>query len=357
MSENQEFIDYIFSEKQYFLDEIFALESKEQEHELIKEFAYEIIYESPMRTRLNFCHMKSFAQFDAKKIPIQMTQIFMHEVHNFLVDDGGFTQEEIESATTDKKHLQFLYTISLEYFKQFRPMFYKIVVDSFFDLLKDVNSIKEIPEIAMEVVKGTVKHRSLMLETKTLQVANKPDQIWMQVQQANQKITKGINSLTSEIDSFEKKAKVLKMKLEAMDEAKKLTLDDLEEYSIEDIRDIFTEEDDDNKFERLILSFLSAGEMCYTMEQKAERGMINAKLPSQKADYKKIMEFFKSKKLNNTENALKIHYNDAMEELPKREKSIETRKEKLAVIEEKTLDQIEPFLKKVKEVMVKNLMH
>jgi len=355
MSENQEFIDYLFSESKYFLDEIFNLEDKEQEHALIKDFAIEIIYESPMRTKLNFCYMNSFAQFDIKKIPIQMTQIFMHEVRNFFKEDGGFSEEDISAATTDKKHLQFLYAMSVEFFKRYRPMFYKIIVDTFFELLKDVKSIKEIPLIATEVVHGTVKQHSLMLEGKTKQVANKPDQIWMQVQQANQRITKEIDKLKSEISDFEKKVKLLSMRLEAMDDAKGITQDDLEAYTLDEIRDIFTEDDDDNKFEKLVLSYLSSGDLSYFMEQKAERGIINAKLPTQKADFRNIAKFFASKKFNNTENALKIQRNDAEEELPKREKSVSDRKEKLEIIESKTLDQIEPFLKRVKEVMIKNL--
>jgi len=357
MSENQEFIDYLFSESKYFLDEIFALEDKEQEHALIKDFAIEIIYESPMRVKLNFCYMNSFSQFDIKKIPIQMTQIFMHEVRNFLTDDGGFTEEDITAATTEKKHLQFLYAMSVEFFKKYRPMFYKIIVDTFFELLKDVKSIKEIPVIATEVVQGSVNQRSLMLEGKTKQVANKPDQIWMQVQQANQKIAKEINKLKSEISDFEKKIKILGMKLEAMDEASGITMEDLESYTLDEIRDIFTEEDDDNKFEKLVLSYLSAGELSYFMEQKSERGIINAKLPTQKADFKNIAKFFASKKFNNTESSLKLHRKEAEEELPKREKSLEVRQEKLELIESKTLDQFEPFLQRVKEVMVKNLAH
>jgi len=354
MGENQEFIDYLFSESKYFLDEIFALEDKEQEHDLIKDFALEIIYESPVRTRLNFCYMNSFSQFDIKKVPIQMTQIFMHEVRNFFEEDGGFSEEDITAATTDKKHLQFLYTLSVDFFKRYRPMFYKIIVDTFFELLKDVKSIKEIPQIATEVVQGSVGHRSLMLEGKTKQVANKPDQIWMQVQQAHQKVTKEVNKIKSELSDFEKKVKVLSMKLEAMDEAEKITMEDLEAYTLDEIRDIFTEDDDDNKFERLILSYLPAGELCYFMEQKSERGIINSKLPTQKADFKNITKFFASKKFNNTENSLKINRKDLEEELPKREVSVQTRKEKLELIETKTLDQIEPFLKRVKEVMVKN---
>jgi len=355
MSENQEFIDYLFSESKYFLDEIFNLEDKEQEYALIKDFAIEIIYESPMRTKLNFCYMNSFAQFDIKKIPIQMTQIFMHEVRNFFEEDGGFSEEDISVTTTDKKHLQFLYAMSVEFFKRYRSMFYAIIVDTFFELLKDVKSIKEIPLIATEVVQGTVKQHSLMLEEKTKQVVNKPDQIWMQVQQVNQRVTKEINKLESEISDFEKKVNLLSMRLEAMDEAKGITQEDLEAYTLDEIRDIFTEEDDDNKFEKLVLSYLSAGELSYFMEQKAERGIINAKLPTQKADFKKIVKFFASKKFNNTENALKIQRDDAEEELPKREKSLKDRKEKLEIIESKTLDQLEPFLKRVKEVMIKNL--
>jgi len=356
MSENQEFIDYIFSESKYFLDEIFNLENKEQEHTLIKDFAIEIIYESPMRVKLNFCYMNSFSQFDIKKIPIQMTQIFMHEVRNFFEEDGGFSEEDISAATTDKKHLQFLYAMSVEFFKKYRPMFYKIIVDTFFELLKDVKSIKEIPAIATEAVNGSVKHRSLMLEGKTKQVANKPDQIWMQVQQANQRVSKEINKLKSEISGFDEKVKVLNMRLEAMDEAEGITQEDLEAYTLDEIRDIFTEEDDDNKFEKLVLSYLSAGELSYFMEQKAERGIINAKLPTQKADFKNIAKFFASKKFNNTENALKLQRKEIDEELPKREKSVSDRKEKLELIESKTLDQIEPFLKRVKEVMIKNLV-
>ena len=67
------------------------------------------------------------------------------------------------------------------------------------------------------------------------------------------------------------------------------------------------------------------------------------------------MKFFASKKFNNTENALKIERKDIEEELPKRQHSVEVREQKLKELESKTLDEVEPYLKKVKDVMIKNL--
>ena len=104
-----------------------------------------------------------------------------------------------------------------------------------------------------------------MIEDRAKQVANKPDQIWMQVKQAHKKLEKEISKIQGELEDFRKKVKNLSYRLEAMDEAKNITKEELESYTLEELRDIFTEDDEDSRFERMVLGYLSAGEMCYIM--------------------------------------------------------------------------------------------
>ena len=350
-----EFVSKIFESYDFFENNILGIETPKDRKEVVLSVVEEVLYESSLKQKVNFCFLYSYNNFSLKEFPLYIMHTVLEQVLIVLKEDIFLTDDELKIIKEDKVKVEYIYKLCLHYFKTYKEPIMSMLAKTLFELADQANDIKEISQILKEAVLGTAKHRSLVLKEGGIPVISKADQLWMRIKQANKEKKSKIFALEQEIKNLKMRINSFKENIDAIAKSKKLYKEDLEAYTLERLRDVFTNKDAKSIKERRILSFVPAGSMAYILEHKAEKGVIASKFQTQKDDFQKIMQFFEKCKFNNTAKQIDFKLKDFEKSLLVKQNILNRSNKKLEKIFNTNLENFDPFLQNIKKVIIRNL--
>ena len=354
-TQKRELLDRVFTDTTLMESEIFEFEDSIDKKNYIMDLSYEIIYESSTKTKVNFNHVDKLDNFSFKTFPIAMAQIILQEIMDILEQHMNFSKRETEYIKTNKKYIQKLLQMAVDYFKLYKKEIISLVGNSYFELVDKSTSIKDTQPMVKDVIIGTTKNRSLMLREDGSAVLSKPEQIWHRVKQASRMKEQAEKKLEADVARLSKNVTNLTLNLKSIKGARRLNSASLRKYTGDVILRIFTETTESNIGDKKLLSFVPAGDLAFELQERMERRAVASRSEDEKSDCKKIAIFFENCKFNNTDSHFKLLLKEYSEELEKKERSLFKVKDQLENIEMEGLDKFDPLLKTAKECMVDNI--
>lgn len=350
-----QYLEHIFTNQENFEKIIFEVQTPKDQIDVIHSIASYICNESEQKNTLNFCHLQAFNKLDVSDIAFGVVRILFSEVVEWLSDHFGNEQYIKSVIEKDRLNMYMLHTIGMGYFDNHKDIFFSYIANSFFTLIHQASSFKQITKVAQDAITGTAKHRSLFLLDNGSQIVRRADQVWMRVDQATKAKKRKVFSLTADLKKYKEDLEDTQTRIKALEMAVKLTPNILQQYSAERIRAIFTEDNPQYVFDRRLLSVVPAGDLAYKMESLCEKAAIGAKTPLAREEFKKIQALFTKAKLNNTPKALQLKRNELMQKLPRKKERYLELKTQYQTINDEPLVMFDDTLKKIKDVMVLNL--
>lgn len=350
-----QYLEHIFTSPLNFERTIFEVETQEDRRDVIESIAHHLVYESNQKEHLNFALLKSFNSLDVSDLAFGVVRILFEEVVEWLTSHFGHEQKIRAIIEKDRLKMYMLHTMGMAYFDENKTIFYEQIAESFFELIRQAGSFKQVTKVAQDAISGTIKQRSLFMLENGSQIVRRADQVWMRVDQASKAKKRKVFALTNDLKKYKEEVEDIQTRLKALDLAVKLTPQTLNRYSSERVREIFTEDKPEYRLDRRLLASVPAGELAYKMEVLCERAAINAKTPLARDEFKKIQALFAKAKLNNTPKELQLRRDDLMHKLPFRKERYIEIVNQYKTINDEPLDHFDEQLAKIKEIMIDNL--
>lgn len=356
-SKSQVYIEHIFSDKLIFEQEVLQVKCDEDRKEVMTLICSELCETDTLAPQINFLKIGSIDELNFDGVQIALVQILVAELLS-LLKEKHFTKVEIENVRKNKMHLKFIYELATIYMRRFSGLFFKEVVNTFFDLVSIADKPNKLHPVVLEVIHGSKHIKSLLELHGGGQVLYKDEQAWMRVKQAKDDKSRQVQVYQVEIVKLVRRVDQLKLQLSAIVAAKALSLSDVQKVTPKLLLDMFTDEDDIQLHtKKTMFSYVQAGQKADVLAQTARRAAAVAQNPADKTDYQRIEEFFNKCKNTNTMTFLEARFDEFKHELEIKSKRYREQRLKMKTVRDRPLDSFDATLKKVKEVMVYNLQH
>lgn len=356
MSKSQEYIENIFSDVLIFEKEVLQVKCDIDRKEIMALMCKEICYESRIASTVNFLKIKSLDKMDFSAFTIVLVELLMAELKS-LLEEKRYTAADIERISKDKTYLKFMYTLMSTYSRRFNSIFYKEVVNTFFELLSVADKAEKVSPVVLEVINGDKERKSLLEQHGGGQILYRPEQAWMRVKQARDDKKRKSQVYQIEIAKLVRRVDELKLHISAITAAKGLSLSDVKNVSSSLLLDMFSEDDVQLHTKKTMFSYINSGEMIDVLINTARQARSVSKTAVMKEDFKRIEEFFVKCKKINTNAFLENRLKEYKHELELKSNRYREQRLKLESLRNKPLDSFDVTLKKVKEAMVYNLQH
>jgi hypothetical protein len=351
----QQYLDYIFTSAENFEKAVFEIQSDADRQEILEIIAQQIVTEEEIRNKINFHYVKSINSLDFTALAYNVVRLLLEEAVEWLAQyfpDEDMIRKKIQE---DKMKIYMLHEMGMAYYFEHQEVFLSEVVESYFEVLQEAESFRQISKVGHEAINGTSKVRSLFMLDDGAQIVRRADQVWMRVDQASKAKKRKVYALTNDLAKYKEAVEDLQIRISAIDQSAQLTQQKLQKYTPERIRDIFTEDDPKLIPDRRLLSVVPAGELANVLEVRCEKAAIAAKTVMARDEFKKIQAFFAKAKINNTPNELKMKRLDYEHKLPFKIERYKEVAERFQNIQDEPLENFDEQLLKIKNVMMKNL--
>jgi len=355
-SQSQSYLALIFSDKVKFEEEVLHVKCDEDRKEVMSLICNELCLDEKLSKKMNFLKIKTINDLDFEGVSIAFVQLLVVELLS-LLKEKGFTRVEIDTVKKNKQHLKFIYDLVQIYMRRFSGLFYKEVVNTFFDLVSIADKPEKLSNVVSEVINGTSLHKSLLEQHGSGQILYKEEQAWMRVKQARDDKNRQAQVFQVEIVRLVRRVDQLKLQLSAIVAAKALTMADVKKVTPKLLLDMFTDEDDIQLHTKKTMFSYVSSDLASLLISLANKAATESKDSSHKSDYMHIAEFFKKCKNTNTPVYVNARFEEFKHELTLKSKRYREQRLKLKGVRERPLDSFDITLKKVKEAMVYNLQH
>lgn len=354
MSKSQEYIENLFSDVLIFEKEVLHVKCDTDRKEIMALMCKEICYQSRIASTVNFLKIKSLDQMDFSTFTIVLVELLMAELKS-LLEEKRYTPTDIEKISKDKKYLKFMYTLMSTYSRRFNSIFYKEVVNTFFELLSLADKAEKVSPVVLEVINGDKERKSLLEQHGGGQILYRPEQAWMRVKQARDDKKRKAQVYQIEIAKLVRRVDELKLHISAIAAAKGVSMSDVKNVSSSLLLDMFSEDDVQLHTKKTMFSYINSGEMIDVLIHTAREAQSVSKTAVMKEDFKRIEEFFVKCKKTNTNSFLDNRFKEYKHELELKSSRYREQRLKLQSLRNRPLDSFDSTLKKVKEAMVYNL--
>jgi len=354
MSKSQEYIDTIFSDVLTFEKEVLHVKCDEDRKEIMTLLCKDVCYESRIAPTVNFLKLKGLDAIDFSAVTIVLVELLLVELES-LLEEKRYTPTDIKKITKDKEYLKFMYTLMGTYSRRFSSIFYKEVVNTFFELLSVADKAENVSPIVLEIINGNNEKKSLLEQHGGGQILYRPEQAWMRVKQARDDKKRKSQVYQIEITRLIRRVDELKLHISAITAAKGLSMVDVKNVSSSLLLDMFSEDDVQLHTKKTMFSYINSGEMIDVLINTAMQARSASKTDTMKSDFKRIEEFFVKCKKMNTNSFLENRLKEYKLELELKSNRYQGQYLKLQSLRNRPLDSFDITLKKIKETMIYNL--
>lgn len=355
MSKSQEYLEHLFSDKLIFEKEVLQIKCDEDRKEVMTLICSDICNDKKLASEVNFLKIKSINDLSFKGVNIALVQVVLAELIS-LLKEKRYTSSEIDAIRKNKTYLKFMYELVQIYMRRFSSIFYKAVINTFFDLISIADKADKLSPVVLDVINGTKDRKSLLEQHGSGQILYKSEQAWMRVKQARDDKHRQVKVHQIEIVKLVRRVDQLKLHISSIVAARALSMNDAKHVTSKLLLDMFTDDDDIQLHtKKTMFSYVPTGERAKFLVQIAQKASADSEVSADKEDYKRISEFFRKCNSVNTDTYLQARFEEYKHELEIKSNRYREQRLKLKVLRDRPLDSFDITLKKVKEAMVYNL--
>ncbi len=357
MGISQEYIQNIFSDRKVFEKEVLHVNCDADRQEVMLLLSKELCTKSKIAHQISFLKLKSINDLDFGSVKIVLVQMLLAELIS-LLKEKRFTQIEIDNIKRNKPYLKFIYQLVQSYMHRFGTIFYKEVVNTFFDRISLADKPENIAKVVQEAIDGNKRYKSLLEQHTGGQILYKSAQAWMRVKQARDDKNRAAQKYQIEIVKLVKRVDELKLHISAIVASKALTLNEVKKITPQLLIDMFTDEDNVQLHtKKTMFSYVSSPELTNILIGSAQTAVVQVKDPKERDEFSQIADFFKKCKSVNTPEFVDNKFEEYKKELQIKSDRYRQQRLKLQTLRDRPLDSFDVTLKLIKEVMVYNLQN
>lgn len=304
---------------------------------------------------IDFLHLQSYDQFRIEGAVLALRDLMQEEIEYLIVSEAGFDPIIAEEVKKDAKKQAFLLNQAKTYFLKYQAIFKDAIAESFFARVAQASSPAMIDRVVKEVISGTSKYLPVFITPTGLPLASKEDQIYMRLKQANIAKEKEINSAAEDIERLAKQIKGMELNIEAVHQAKQITIEFLQTKGADWMKEAVINEDGAHTERKRLMQFLPAGELALYAADQMDRGRRNAKNEIAKAEYKRATDFYENCNVNNTPKELANKILIFGAELPQKKEALVKAEKKLEDLKQKRVTDFDESLVKMRQAFVTNI--
>ncbi|GHV08487.1 hypothetical protein AGMMS50229_16980 [Campylobacterota bacterium] len=356
LNEQRATVDALFLSQSTFESELFMIADHSELADVFKNAAKSIIDRPSAQATVNFRTLTSYAQFRIGGCVIALKEAMNEEITCLIREEAGFSPIIVKEVQEDEQKQSFVLAQAKKYFIDYQSMFKEAIADSFFDRIVAAGEVVTIGRAIQEVIDGVDHYAPVLINSQTgASIVRKADQIWMRLKQAKQTKGKDINAALENVDRLTKKARGINNNIKAIEDAKALTLEAVQAMTLDELKEIVINEDGSRTDKKRIFQFVPAGEIAIYIAEQMDRGRRGGRNEIQKSEYKRATTFYENCNINNTEKELANKILMFNAELPKVEEALAKAEQKLATINNRTLDSFDDSLIKIRRAFVDNI--
>lgn len=353
-----EYMETIFGSRRDFEKEVLQVTAKEEREEYARAMFEDMLENGKAKTMLSFCHMESYNQLNLRAIVAGFLSGIWEQIAYFLGEECGLEPEDVDQVVKNPRYREFVQNVATHYIAEYGKLAKEAIADSFFMMVGKAPNMTSVAPVIQEAINGTRKYRSVFFDNGR-RVASKDEQVWVRVNQAQLEREKRSARVREETERTRRLVAGLEKNVEAFKKAKKIKVEKLQKYSFSDLRDIVVKDEDeggkDRTEEKRLLQYLPSGDGTLFLMELANKGFRSARNDIQKEEFERTLKYFSILHSNNTPATLQIKWKELMEELPKKQASLERQENRLAEMEAVGLENFDETLALFKKVIIRNL--
>ncbi|MCV6608259.1 MAG: response regulator [Campylobacterales bacterium] len=276
----------------------------------MREILQIVFQESKYKTQYNFNYMDTYDNFKLANFVTPVREELEKKFNDFIefsYSENPKKSKSILSVPTNKNKIN---KIAKDLVIKYKNYIAELVADSFMEAIskqsaeqieKPDNKVSALLEGA---IKGSDAHPSILLSPENTQAANSLQPVWMRIKQAQKSRDNIYLKAESEYRSCLAKEEGFQLSLDALDKASKLSMNDIEPWTFEKLRDYTINYEDECKEEKRLLQYVPSGELTDTLRARAEKGKLAATSDIAKEEYDRTYKFMELLHANNTAKTL-----------------------------------------------------
>ncbi|MGP1561944.1 MAG: Crp/Fnr family transcriptional regulator [Helicobacteraceae bacterium] len=353
-TKEEEFIEGLTQDVNSFLKKTLKETNDEKIKEKIQSIALEILEDSEYRQILNFKYLSSYDKFSLINFIRPMTARIWMFIRNYVIGDLKKGQAYYDALTQSKQNQSTVLRFTKKMLVAYRSIFAKLVARTYINSVSNLESPSG-NDFLESIVSGSSANPSLLVGPDNIPVATKLQQIWMRTQQAKKALEQDTKTLKEDYENYKKQALGFENSIRALYRAKYVTMEDVQDWTHEKIRDIVINDNNEYKEEKRLLQYLPTGEITDFLRNKSEKGVLAARSEIGKEEYARAHRFMEVVHSNNTEKNLDYKLEELYAERDKKERLTNSMRANLDKQMQKGLEEYDPVLGKMFEVIVYNI--
>lgn len=354
-SQDEELIEDLTANIDTFMQRVTKEYSPAKFQEKFTHIVKQIVSQSQQRKILNFHFLSSYNEFSITNLLRPLNSEIWEMIRVYLVNDLKKGQVYYDVLLENKNNQASVLKLAKRIFVEYKLQFAKIIARTFFEAVSDLDSNGTGDECLESAISGASRHQSILVDKNNIPIATKLQQVWMRTQQAKKIKEQALKGLKEDYESYSAQTKGFENSIRALYRAKYVSLEDVENWTHETIRDYVINENNEFKEEKRLLQYIPTGEVTDFLRTKSEKGVIAAKSEIGKEEYARTHRFMEVLHSNNTERNLDFKLEELYAEKDKKEKLANSMKENLNLEEQKGLEEYDSVLYKMFEIAAYNL--
>lgn len=344
----------LVEDKAFFFREVLEIWEEEKMADFVQEIVAEVVLNSEGRRKLHFGYLGSYADLDPHGVEEQLFFLFYQWLMDYLTMTVGWETGLVEEVLENPGLQQNLLRMVTAFRKEHRTLLAEAVVETLVQLVVEAEW-KEIPAVVQEAIDGTETRRSIVSDGRHKMI-RRADQLWTRVHQAIKNKNDDLEKVYEEIGKAETRLKSQQDGLRAMQEAKALTLEEVQAMEPAWLREVVLNEGGHYEYEKEKLRYLPSGPMTQWLVTLAEKSRALARTKVEEREFTQALSFFNSVHLNNAPAFLQNKQTEYSDLIPLSKKALVNAKAVYNRELSKGLERHDEMFAKLKKVMVENVV-
>ncbi|MDR2904354.1 MAG: hypothetical protein LBU73_00110 [Helicobacteraceae bacterium] len=355
LEEQRATIEAFFMSQSTFESELFGVSGPSEMYEVMVGLAKSVIDRPTAQNTVNFKTLETYAKFRIEGCVLALKELINEQIDYLLSEEAGFDPIVMQELRADKEKQTFILQQSKRYFLEYHKLFKEAIADTYFERIVMATDMKLVDKVAQEVIDGIGNLAPVFMQPNGASIVRRADQIWMRLRQAKIAKEKDIKVAKENVDRLSAKAKGLEKNIQAIEQAKKITMEQVTGMAMDELREIVINEDGSRTELKRVFQFIPAGDVSLYLADQMDRGRRGGRNEIQKGDYKRAQTFYENCNINNTPKELKNKLDMFTAELPKVQVNLDAALKKHKEIEARGLHAYDDALAKIRAAFLENI--
>lgn len=174
----EEFVKELFNDKRLFKLEVLQVSCEADSIEIMQIISKTLVREK-LKKEINFLHLNTFRDFKLTSIKNSIFNQIANEWLSFAQEVLFFSKDVALLEIQDKQRVNFIYSISNDYFNTYKKYIFENIADTFIDLVNTLPHAQSKNELVSDVLKSDLISSNHVLVIQSFK------QLWSKVRSAN----------------------------------------------------------------------------------------------------------------------------------------------------------------------------